>query len=124
MRRFLILNALTVAMIACGWSSEAFAGRGTIKSRAAYRQSQTYPWHGGYYDVAWGMPVAVVVPPTAENQTHLGWGVGATRVTPIQHQFQRGYPGTGSFDRSWFRPTPPWPSSTDQFGDYYIRGPW
>ena len=24
----------------------------------------------------------------------------------------------------WFRSTPPWPSSTDQFGDYYIRGPW
>ena len=92
--------------------------------RVSYRQSQTYPWHGGYYDAAWGMPVAVVVPPTAESQAHLGWGVGATRVTPIQHQFDRAYPGPGVYDRSWFRPTPAWPSSTDQLGDYYIRGPW
>ena len=48
---------------------------------------QAYPWHGDYYDVAWGVPVAMVVPPTAEKQAHLGWGVGATRVTPIEHQF-------------------------------------
>ena len=95
-----------------------------IKRRVAYSQSQSYPWHGGYYDTAWGMPVAVVVPPTAESQAHLGWGVGATRVTPIQHQFERNYPGPGVYDRSWFQPTPAWPSSTDQLGDYYIRGPW
>ena len=123
MKRVLILTAV-VALLACGWASEAMAGKGTLKNRVALRQSQTYPWHGDYYDTAWGMPVAVLVPPTAESQTHWGWGVGATRVTPIQHQFQRGYPGPGSYNRSWFRPTPPWPSSTDQFGDYYIRGPW
>ena len=92
---FLILAAAAALLAAWGWTNEATAGLGTLKSRVAYRQSQTYPWHGGYYDVAWGMPVAVVVPPTAESQTHLGWGVGATRVTPIQHQFQRAYPGPG-----------------------------
>ena len=124
MKRVLILTAAAAVLIAWGWTNEAMAGRGTLKNRVSLRQSQTYPWHGGYYDNAWGMPVAVVVPPTAESQTHWGWGVGATRVTPIQHQFQRGYPGPGSYNRSWFRPTPPWPSSTDQFGDYYIRGPW
>ena len=37
--------------------------------------------------------MALVVPPTAERQAHLGWGVGATRVTPVEHQFGRGYPG-------------------------------
>ena len=124
MKRFLILTTAAALLAAWGWTSEATAGLGTLKSRVAYRQSQTYPWHGGYYDVAWGTPVALVVPPTAENQTHLGWGVGATRVNSIQHQYQRGYPGPGSYSRGWFRPTPPWPSSTDQFGDYYIRGPW
>jgi hypothetical protein len=124
MKRFLILTAAAVLLTAWGWTNEAAAGRGTLKSRVAYRQSQTYPWHGDYYDAAWGMPVAVLVPPTAESQTHWGWGVGGTRVTPIQHQFQRDYPGPGSYNRSWFRPTPPWPSNTDQFGDYYIRGPW
>ena len=124
MKRILIVTAAAALLAAWGWTNEAAAGHGTLKGRVAYRQSQTYPWHGDYYDVAWGMPVAVVVPPTAESQTHLGWGVGATRVTPIQHQFQRDYPGPGTYNRSSFRPTPPWPSSTDQFGDYYIRGPW
>jgi hypothetical protein len=125
MKRFLILTVAAAALAASGWMNQAMAvGRGTLKNRAALRESQTSAWHGDYYDTAWGMPVAVLVPPTAESQTHWGWGVGATRVTPIQHQFQRGYPGEGGYNRSWFRPTPPWPSSTDQFGDYYIRGPW
>ncbi len=124
MKRVFILTIAAATLIACGWANEATAGLGTLKSRVAFRQSQTYPWHGDYYDTAWGMPVAVLVPPTAESQTHWGWGVGATRVTPIQHQFQRGYPGPGEYNRAWFRPTPHWPSSTDQFGDYYIRGPW
>ena len=124
MKRVFILTAAVAVLIAWGWMNEAQAGRGNVKNRVSLRQSQTQPWHGGYYDSAWGMPVAVVVPPTAESQTHWGWGVGATRVTPNQHQFQRSYPGTGTYNRSWFRPTPPWPSSTDQLGDYYIRGPW
>jgi hypothetical protein len=124
MKRILILAVATVLLATWSWTNQAAAGFGTLKGRVAYYQSQTYPWHGGYYDVAWGMPVAVVVPPTAESQSYYGWGVGATRVTPIQHQFERNYPGPGVYDRSWFRPTPPWPSSTDQLGDYYIRGPW
>jgi len=123
MKRFLILT-VAIALLA-GWATACQAGgNGTLKDRVARRQSPTYPWHGDYYDAGWGMPVAVLVPPTAENQVHWDWGVGGTRVTPNQHQFQRNYPGSGGYNRAWFRPTPPWPSSTDQFGDYYIRGPW
>jgi hypothetical protein len=124
MKRTILLTAALAALLACCSTKQALAGRGTLKDRVAQRQSQTYPWHGEYYDSAWGTPVAVVVPPTAENQVHWGWGVGATRITPIQHQFERGYPGDGANSRGWFKPTPRWPSSTDQFGDYYIRGPW
>ena len=124
MKRLLIVTAAAALLAAWGWASPATAFDLGVKRRVSSRQSQTYPWHGDYYDVAWGMPVAVVVPPTAESQAHLGWGVGATRVTPIEHQFQRDYPGAGMYNRSRFRPTPPWPSGTDQFGDYYIRGPW
>jgi hypothetical protein len=123
MRRYFLL-VVAAAVLAVGWSQNAEAGRGSLKNRVAYRQSQTYAWHGDYSDAAWGMPVAVVVPPTAESQVHWGWGVGATRVTPIQHQYQRNYPGPGDYHRNGFRPTPPWPSNTDQLGDYYIRGPW
>ncbi len=82
------------------------------------------PWHAGYYHAAWGTPVALVVPPTAEYQTHWGWGVGNYRITPIRPQFKRNWPGPGQYDPQGFKPTPPWPSDTDQFGVYYVRGPW
>ena len=82
------------------------------------------PWHGGYYHTAWGSPVALIVPPTAAAQTRWGWGVGQTTVRGIYPQFGRSYvaPHRGAGPR--FRPTPVWPSHTDQFGVYYVRGPW
>jgi hypothetical protein len=57
-------------------------------------------------------------------QTHYGWGVGATRTTPIGSQYQPGYSQPGYYNRGGYRPAPVWPSDTDQFGVYYIRGPW
>jgi hypothetical protein len=81
-------------------------------------------WYANYYDAAWGMPVALVVPPTAEYQSHYGSGVATYRVTPIYHQFQAGYPGPSVYNPQQFQPTPPWPTDTDQFGVYYVRGPW
>ncbi len=100
-------------------------GNQTLMGAIAARNAQRTSWHGSYYDPAWGMPVAIVVPPTAQSQTNWGWGVGNTRVTGIPHQFQPGYPmGGGMYDRGMFRPTPPWPSDTTQFGYYYVRGPW
>lgn len=81
-------------------------------------------WQAGYYDPAWGMPVALVAPPNARTQTNWGWGVGNTRVTRNQYQFQRNYPGPLSYDPRGFQPIPAWPSDTNQFGVYYIRGPW
>ncbi len=114
-----------ISLLCLAAATQALAGGyGSLKGWKAYRMAQTYPWHGDYYDVAWGMPVALVVPPTAENQTKMGWGVGTRRIVPIEHQFQRNYPGPGVYSRAGFLPTPPWPSDTDQFGDYYIRGPW
>ncbi len=83
-----------------------------------------YGWHGSYYNVAWGMPVALVVPPTAKAHVSWGWGVGSTRVAPIRRQFTRNWPGPATYDPRVFRPTPHWPSDTDQFGIYYVRGPW
>ncbi len=96
----------------------------TVMGAIANRRAQATPWHANYYDPAWGMPVALVVPPTVQSQTNWGWGVGNTRVTGVPHQFQPGYASPGMYDRSMFRPTPPWPTDTTQFGVYYIRGPW
>ena len=86
-------------------------------------RAQTYNWNQPYAHVQYGQPVALVVPPTANLQTNWGWGVSSSRVSRMDHQFGRDYPGTGSMD-SPYRNTPVWPQDTNQFGVYYIRGPW
>ncbi len=82
------------------------------------------PWHGGYYHQSYGQPLAVVVPPTAHMRTQFSWGVGQNLMYPIHHQFGRSASSPGAAARGTFRPTPPWPSNTDQFGYHYIRSPW
>jgi hypothetical protein len=116
----LMLSAavLLTASLATVDSAEA------IERRAHRRAASMHTWHGSHYHSAWGTPVALVVPPTAEYQTHWGWGVGNTRVTPICPQFHRNYPGPMPYHAGSFQPTPRWPSDTDQFGVYYVRGPW
>ena len=124
MKRSLLIAVAAAALVTSVSADRVSAYEGIFRVRKAQRQAQLTPWHGNYYSAGWGMPVALVVPPTAEYQTDWGWGVGNTRVTPIGHQFGRNYPGPGQYDRSGFRPAPPWPSDTRQFGVYYIRGPW
>ena len=119
----LITPIVLASLAATAWADTAGAFERTLIGAIAHHRAQKSSWHGGYYDVAWGVPVAVVVPPKAEYQTNWGWGVGNTRVTPILHQFERGFPGAATGGRGFY-PTPPWPSDTTQFGDYYIRGPW
>jgi hypothetical protein len=86
-------------------------------------RAQWYNWNRNYANTDYGAPVALVVPPTANLQTNWGWGVASSRVSRIEHQFQRNYPGEGSFGGP-FRSTPLWPSDTTQFGVYYVRAPW
>lgn len=97
-----------------------------IADNIGARHAAHLPWNRGYYHTAWGQPLAYVVPPTVHTETRWGWGVGQTTVTPIYHRFGRAFPGdfeSGDFGGA-HRPTPRWPSHTDQFGVYYIRGPW
>ena len=86
-------------------------------------RAQWYNWNRNYAHTDYGQPVALVVPPTANLQTNYGWGVASSRISRIDHQFQRNYPGYGTFGGP-FRPTPIWPSDTIQFGVYPVRGPW
>jgi hypothetical protein len=87
------------------------------------QRSRYYNWNRNYAHTEYGQPVSLVVPPTANLQTNYGWGVASSRISRIEHQFQRNYPGSGTFGGP-FRPTPIWPSDTTQFGVYYVRGPW
>jgi hypothetical protein len=95
-------------------------------NRAAQYRASLTPWHGNYYYTQWGAPVALVIPPNAEMHTDYSWGVPASRVSRNDHQFHRGLPGgTAGYGGGYgFLPTPYYPSDTDQFGVYYVRGPW
>ena len=93
-------------------------------NRAAAYRSTLSPWHGGYYYTQSGTPVALVIPPNAEMHTDYSWGVPSSRVSWNNHQFQRPFPGYGYGGGYGFLPTPQYPSDTDQFGVYYVRGPW
>ncbi|TVS13090.1 MAG: hypothetical protein EA424_21890 [Planctomycetaceae bacterium] len=95
----------------------------------AQQRSANRSWHAGYYHTETGAPLALMVPPTVRSQTRWSWGVAQSSVSPLYHQFKRPYPGPamghayGDSSGSLL-PTPRWPSHTDQFGVYYIRGPW
>jgi hypothetical protein len=108
-----------------GNCSDGKTGPALTRTARHQRRALAYPWHCNYYHAEWGSPVALVVPPTAERQYNMGWGVANSRATRIWHQFGRAYPGefVGGDDRQ-FLPTPRWPSDTSQFGVYYVRGPW
>ncbi len=87
------------------------------------RRAQYYNWNRNYAYTDFGAPTALVVPPTAQLQTNYGWGVASSRISRIDHQFQRNYPGNGPYGGP-FRSTPIWPSDTTQFGIYPVRAPW
>jgi len=104
----------------------AIAGpaRAVNPERTALRFSQNQPWHGDYAHTLRGGPIPLVVPPTVHLQRKMGWGVAQSSMTPIYHRYYRNYQGDVVMEGYPFQPTPNWPSHTDQFGVYYIRGPW
>ena len=135
MKRHITTLSLAVALSAIGLSVTAPTARATNCGQICdcgccdcgymlpAKRACWYNWNRNYAHTAYGQPVALVVPPTANLQTNYGWGVASSRLSRIEHQFQRNYPGYGTFGGP-FRPTPVWPSDTTQFGVYYVRGPW
>jgi len=100
-----------------GWLSMASKG-----DYWAQNQSMQKPWHGEYYYLRTGQPTALIVPPTVVMQQNYSWGVSQNTMTPVYHQFG-GHAPTGS-GGGVFKATPYWPSHTNQFGVYPVRGPW
>jgi hypothetical protein len=92
--------------------------------RLARWNASQRPWHGPYAYTPWGVPAALVVPPNAKMHTSWAWGVAQSEMVPIWHQYYRDYPGEMAGGGEGFLPTPYWPSHTDQFGVYPVRGPW
>ena len=120
-----LLAAAACLAVVLGSIAPSVAGEGNPANRRAARRADATSWHGYFYDPAWGMPVALVVPPTARAQSHYGWGVSETRVTPINHQYGAAWQGPPSaYDGRYYDPMPPYPTNTDRMGVYYVRGPW
>ena len=125
----LLTTCLLLAAMLAVWGATSTAEAGgrtrTHNDIRARRFAFEQPWHGPYYHREYGAPVALVVPPTASAHTQWSWGVAQTRVMPTWHQFGRAYPGgvPGEYAGPLY-PTPAWPSHTDQFGVYPVRGPW
>lgn len=90
----------------------------------AQRRADQEPWHGNYYYLPYGQPTALVVPPNVHMRQTYSWGVSQNLMYPLNHQFGRSATSPGALPPGSFMPTPHWPSHTDQFGVYYVRGPW
>ncbi len=60
------------------------------------RRGRRAAWNTNYYDPAWGMPEAVVVPPTVRWQSNYAWGVGGSRVNRVGARYQAEVPGPES----------------------------
>jgi hypothetical protein len=124
MKKFLLIVSLATAMLLVAFQEARAVGPHKVANRWGERYARTMPWNGQYYYAPWGAPVSLVVPPVSNMQTSMGWGVTQTEMMPIYHQFARPYPGDGAGGGVGFLATPRWPSHTDQFGVYYVRGPW
>jgi len=121
--------------LAFGPGRNARAGRGFTQGDAVYwsshstwgdywarNQAMQKPWHGDFYYLPTGQPTALIVSPTITMQQNYSWGVSQNTMTPVYHQFGQGPAGGGGGGQ--FKATPHWPSHTDQFGIYPVRGPW
>lgn len=122
-RTLLLLSVFAASSLMTSERSEAGDPYGMTQVWA-HNFAMDRPWHGGYYNQQYAQPVAVVVPPTAHMRQTLSWGVSQNLMYPVHHQFGRSANSPGVGPTGAFRPTPPWPSHTDQFGYYYVRGPW
>lgn len=110
-------------------SGQPFIDPGARADWIAAQRAAVSSWHAGYYHTAWGQPVALMVSPTVRMHTRWSWGVAQSTMHPLYHQYERPYPGPVAGDGTGattlpLLPTPRWPSHTDQFGVYYVRGPW
>jgi hypothetical protein len=124
MKRFFLLTALAATVFTVG-SENAQAGHPRRAARIANYHASATPWHGDYAYTPWGGPVALIVPPHADTIASWSWGVSQSEIRPLHHQFGRAQPPGAFFgETSPYLTTPQWPSHTDQFGIYPVRGPW
>jgi hypothetical protein len=118
------MNAKSMLRLAVLLAASLAAVHSTLAGDFFYRGPSGPAWNSSYYDPAWGMPLAVVVPPRVRWQSNYAWGVGGSRLNRVGAQFQVQVPGPESvYHQGNYLPAPPQPSDTTQFGVSYVRGP-
>ena len=82
-----------------------------------------YSWHGEYYDAAWGMPVALVVPTRLPHAGQLE--LGRSQFPPDLHScpVHARLDGTGLLRPQRLRAHSALAQRHYAFGVYYVRGP-
>ncbi len=123
-RRILLAATLFASLVALNQPTASAGDPYAMTQVWAHNFAMNRPWHGNYYHQMYGQPLALVVPPTAHMRQTFSWGVSQNLMYPIHHQFGRSANSPGVAPAGSFYATPPWPSHTDQFGVYYVRGPW
>lgn len=122
--KFWLGVCLALVFSAFSLESEAQAGRRNRLMQSWERQhAQQTPWNGAYGHQTTGVPIALIVPPTARSMRTFNWGVSRNTISPIHHQYSFNST-TGNAGLGPFLKTPMYPSGSVQFGVYYIRGPW
>lgn len=125
MKRYLlsvlaVVAVATLAAVPTAQAADPYAATQLWSNQMAAQRA----WHGNYYYLPYGQPTALVVPPNVHSRQTLSWGVSQNLMYPLNHQFGRNATAPGALPTGSFLPTPHWPSHTDQFGVYYVRGPW
>ena len=123
-RRIILTASLFTALWAVAGTTATAGDPYAMTQVWAHNFAMDRPWHGAYSHPQYGQPLALVVPPTAHMRQTLSWGVSQNKMYPIHHQFGRSANSPGAAAPGSFYVAPTWPSHTDQFGIYYVRGPW
>jgi hypothetical protein len=123
-RRIILATSVFAALLTVTGNSASASDPLGASQVWSYNFSMNRPWHGSYYHQMYGQPLAMVVPPTVSMRQTYSWGVSQNLMYPVHHQFGRSANSPGAAAPGSFYGTPQWPSHTDQFGVYYVRGPW
>lgn len=111
---------LAFVVLSCGHKLEG----GNPFNIWSQQHAMNRSWHGQHYYHSFGHPTALVVPPNSYMRQTYAWGVSQNLMYPLTSQFGRPASPPGMLTPAPFGPTPHWPSHTDQFGIYHVRGPW
>ncbi|MEL7335108.1 MAG: hypothetical protein AAFN70_02775, partial [Planctomycetota bacterium] len=89
MKKWILIAAFAITAMAVQLRSASAADPYAVTHVWSQSFANAQPWHGNYYYMQWGQPVALIVPPQVHSQQTYSWGVSQNLTYPIHHQFGR-----------------------------------